>query len=45
MDKNGNNLNVPIANFKHALDAVRYIVVNKAFVRKKRMIVVRLFRL
>ena len=44
MDKNGNNLNVPIDSFNHALDAVRYVVMNKIGVRKRRMIGVRSFR-
>ena len=41
----GNSLNVPIDNFNHVLDAVRYVVVNRAFVRKKRMVGVRTIRL
>ena len=45
MDKNGNNLNVPIDSYNHALDAVRYVVVNKIGVRKKRMTGVRSFRI
>ena len=45
MDKNGNSLNVPVDRFNHALDAVRYVVLNKLFVRKKRMFGVRSFRI
>ena len=45
MDKNGESLNVPIDNYNHALDAMRYVVVNKAFVRKKRMTGVRRIKL
>lgn len=37
MDKDGNSLNVPIDNFNHALDAVRYVVMNKTMIRKKRI--------
>ena len=44
MDKNGNSLNVPVDRFNHALDAVRYVVLNKLIIRKKRMFGVRRFR-
>ena len=37
MDKDGNSLNVPIDNFNHGLDAVRYVVMNKTMIRKKRI--------
>jgi phage terminase large subunit len=29
VDKNGNKLNKPIDSFNHALDAVRYVALNK----------------
>jgi len=45
MDKNGNSLNVPVDRFYHGLDAVRYVVLNKLFVRKKRMFGVRSFKI
>jgi phage terminase large subunit len=45
MDKNGNSLNVPVDRFNHALDAVRYVILNKLFVRKKRMFGVRSFKI
>jgi len=37
MDKDGNSLNVPIDNYNHGLDAVRYVVMNKTMIRKKRI--------
>ncbi len=37
MDKNGDSLNVPIDNFNHGLDAVRYVIINKTTIRKRRM--------
>lgn len=41
MDKDGNSLNVPIDNFNHGLDAVRYVVMNKTMIKKKRIFGVR----
>ncbi len=37
MDKDGNSLNVPIDNFNHGLDGIRYVVMNKTMVRKRRI--------
>ena len=45
MDKDDNSLNVPIDAFNHGLDAVRYLVMNKLLVRKRRMFGVRGVRL
>jgi phage terminase large subunit len=36
-DKNGNSLNVPVDRFNHALDAIRYVILNKKHQRKKRI--------
>jgi phage terminase large subunit len=44
MDKDGNSLNVPIDNYNHGLDAVRYVVMNKMMVRKKRLFGIRSVR-
>jgi len=41
IDKEGNSLNVPIDAFNHGLDAVRYVVLNKTTVRRKRIFGVR----
>lgn len=41
MDKDGNSLNVPVDNFNHGLDAVRYVVMNKTMIQKKRIYSVR----
>jgi phage terminase large subunit len=41
MDKDGNSLNIPIDAFNHGLDAVRYLVMNKLMVRKRRVFGVR----
>jgi len=45
MDKNGDSLNVPIDNFNHGLDAVRYVIINKTTIRKRRMVGIRGVRL
>lgn len=45
MDKEGNSLNVPIDAFNHGLDAVRYVVLNKTTMRRKRIFGVRGVRL
>ena len=45
MDKDGNSLNVPIDNYNHALDAVRYVVMNKTMIKKKRIFGVRTINL
>jgi len=41
MDKDGNSLNVPIDNYNHGLDAVRYVVMNKTMIQKKRIFGIR----
>jgi len=41
MDKDGNSLNVPIDNYNQGLDAVRYVVMNKNMVQKKRIFGIR----
>ena len=45
MDKEGNSLNVPTNAFNHGLDAMRYLVMNKLMVRRRRMLGVRGVRL
>jgi phage terminase large subunit len=37
MDKDGNSLNVPIDNYNHGLDAVRYVILNKLMYNRKRI--------
>jgi phage terminase large subunit len=37
MDKDNNSLNEPIDNYNHGLDAVRYVVLNKILLCKKRL--------
>ena len=41
MDKDGNSLNVPIDNFNHGLDAVRYVVMNKLLGKRNRLFKIR----
>ncbi|MCB2222134.1 MAG: PBSX family phage terminase large subunit [Bacteroidetes bacterium] len=41
IDKDGNSLNVPIDNFNHGLDAVRYVVMSKTMIQKKRIFGIR----
>jgi phage terminase large subunit len=41
IDKDGNSLNVPIDNYNHGLDAVRYVVMNKTMIQKKRIFRIR----
>jgi len=45
MDKDGNSLNVPIDNYNHGLDAVRYVVMNKTMIKKKRIFGIRSFNI
>jgi len=44
-DKDGNSLNVPIDKYNHAIDAIRYVVLNKKYKRKKRITKVTRFKL
>lgn len=41
IDKNGNTLNKPIDNYNHALDAVRYVALNKLAVRSQSKIYIK----
>ena len=45
MDKNGNSLNIPVDRFNHALDAVRYVVLNKLQVRKRKRFGLRMLKI
>jgi phage terminase large subunit len=41
MDKDGNSLNEPIDNYNHGLDGLRYVVMNKLTINKKRIFGIR----
>jgi len=45
MDRNGNSLNEPVKMFDHALDALRYVVLNKMSIRKKRRFGLRILKI